>query len=128
LMDRLAPLAASAYRRMVQGDPDFVRYFQVATPERELGRLHLGSRPARRRQTADLGSLRAIPWSFAWTQTRLHLPAWLGTGEALTTVFEEGREGEVRALAVEWPFFKSFLELLEMVLAKADPDVASYYD
>jgi len=128
LVDRLAPLAALAYRRVVQDDPTFVRYFQVATPERELGRLNLGSRPARRRAVADLGSLRAIPWSFAWTQTRLHLAAWLGTGEALTAVFEEGREADVRALARDWPFFGSFLDLLEMVLAKADPDIAAYYD
>lgn len=128
LTDRLAPLAASAYRRVVQGDPTFIRYFQVATPERELGQLNIGSRPTRRRASADLGSLRAIPWSFAWTQTRLHLPAWLGTGEALTALFEEGRESEVRDLAREWPFFGSFLDLLEMVLAKADPDIAAYYD
>jgi phosphoenolpyruvate carboxylase len=129
MMDRLAALAASAYRRVVQGNPTFLRYFQTATPEQELGRLNIGSRPARRRAgVADLGSLRAIPWIFAWTQTRLNLPAWLGIGEALTTLFEEGRTAEVQALAREWPFFRSLLDLLEMVLAKSDPDIASYYD
>jgi phosphoenolpyruvate carboxylase len=65
---------------------------------------------------------------FAWTQTRLHLPAWLGAGEALTAVFEEGGEAALRALARQWPFFQSVLDLLEMVLAKADPDIAAYYD
>jgi phosphoenolpyruvate carboxylase len=65
---------------------------------------------------------------FAWTQTRLHLPAWLGTGEALTTLYEEGKEGAVRQLAKDWPFFRSLLDLLEMVLSKADPDIAAYYD
>jgi phosphoenolpyruvate carboxylase len=129
MMDRLAALAASAYRRVVQGNPTFLRYFQTATPEQELGRLNIGSRPARRRTgMADLGSLRAIPWIFAWTQTRLNLPAWLGIGEALTTLFEEGRTADVQALARDWPFFRSLLDLLEMVLAKSDPDIASYYD
>jgi phosphoenolpyruvate carboxylase len=130
LMDRLASLAAGAYRRWVQ-DPSFLRYFQVATPERELGRLNIGSRPARRRDPnagMDLGSLRAIPWIFAWTQTRLHLPAWLGAGEALTTVFEEGNEALCQGLARDWPFFRSLLDLFEMILAKADPDIAAYYD
>jgi phosphoenolpyruvate carboxylase len=128
LMDRLSNLAASAYRRVV-GDPSFLRYFEVATPLRELSRLNIGSRPARRSNGApDLGSLRAIPWIFAWTQTRLHLPAWLGTGEALTVLYEEGKEPSIQELARDWPFFRSLLELFEMVLAKADPDIAAYYD
>ncbi len=129
LMDRLAALAASAYRRVVQSDPAFIRYFETATPVRELGRLNIGSRPARRQAGLDgLSNLRAIPWIFAWTQTRLHLPAWLGAGEALTALFEEGREGALQTLAQEWPFFRSVLDLLDMVLAKADPDIAAYYD
>jgi phosphoenolpyruvate carboxylase len=132
-MDRLASFAAGAYRRVVQGDPAFRRYFRVATPEQELGRLNIGSRPARRRAggtagEVDIGSLRAIPWIFAWTQTRLHLPAWLGTGEALTALYEEDGERQVRALARDCPFFRALLDLVEMVLAKADTDVAAYYD
>jgi phosphoenolpyruvate carboxylase len=130
VMDRLGSLAAGAYRRWVQ-DPAFLRYFATATPERELGRLNIGSRPARRRSATsevDLGSLRAIPWIFAWTQTRLHLPAWLGAGEALTTLLEEGGEARVQKLARDWPFFRALLDLFEMVLAKADPDIAAYYD
>jgi phosphoenolpyruvate carboxylase len=129
VMDRLAGLAAGAYRRWVQ-DAAFLRYFQVATPERELGCLNIGSRPARRRSTTDvdLGSLRAIPWIFAWSQTRLHLPAWLGVGEALTALYEEAGEAQVQELARTWPFFRALLELFEMVLAKADPDIAAYYD
>ncbi|MET0390799.1 MAG: phosphoenolpyruvate carboxylase [Polyangiales bacterium] len=129
LMQRMARLAAAAYRRVVRGDGEFLRYFQAATPINELGRLNIGSRPAKRNKgTIALENLRAIPWIFAWTQTRLHLPAWLGTGEALTTLFEEGAEHAVRELATEWPFFRSLLDLLEMVLAKADPDIAAYYD
>jgi phosphoenolpyruvate carboxylase len=129
LMDRVAELAACAYRRVVHSDAAFIRYFQAATPIMELNRLNIGSRPARRTNgSLELSGLRAIPWMFAWTQTRLHLPAWLGTGEALTTLYEEGAEGRVRELARDWPFFRSLLDLLEMVLAKADPDIAAYYD
>jgi phosphoenolpyruvate carboxylase len=129
LMQRMARLAAAAYRRVVRSDPSFLRYFEAATPINELGRLNIGSRPAKRAGKAlALESLRAIPWIFAWTQTRLHLPAWLGTGEALTTLYEEGEEAAVRQLAKEWPFFRSLLDLLEMVLCKADTDIAAYYD
>jgi phosphoenolpyruvate carboxylase len=129
LMQRMARLAAGAYRRVVQADPNFLRYFQAATPINELARLNIGSRPAKRNNgSIALENLRAIPWIFAWTQTRLHLPAWLGTGEALTTLFEEGAEAQVRGLVKEWPFFRSLLDLLEMVLSKADPDIAAYYD
>jgi phosphoenolpyruvate carboxylase len=129
LMQRMARLAAGAYRRVVQADPNFLRYFQAATPINELARLNIGSRPAKRNNgSIAREKLRAITWIFAWTQTRLHLPAWLGTGEALTTLFEEGAEAQVRGLVQEWPFFRSLLDLLEMVLAKADPDIAAYYD
>jgi phosphoenolpyruvate carboxylase len=129
LMQRMARLAAAAYRRVVRSDSNFIPYFQAATPINELGRLNIGSRPAKRGGAGvALESLRAIPWIFAWTQTRLHLPAWLGTGEALTTLYEEGEEASVRELATKWPFFRSLLDLLEMVLSKADPDIAAYYD
>ena len=129
LMQRMARLAAAAYRRVVRSDTAFLRYFQAATPISELGRLNIGSRPAKRGGTAlAVENLRAIPWIFAWTQTRLHLPAWLGTGEALTTLYEEGAEHAVRDLVSKWPFFQSLLDLLEMVLSKADPDIAAYYD
>ena len=129
VMDRLALLADNAYRRVIERDPCFMPYFRAATPEGELGRLNIGSRPARRgRGTSDVSSLRAIPWMFAWSQTRLHLPAWLGTGEALTALIEEGLEATLQRFAHEFPFFQSLLDLLAMVLSKADPDIAAYYD
>jgi phosphoenolpyruvate carboxylase len=130
LMDRLAMLADDAYRNVVERDPRFMSYFRAATPVNELGRLNIGSRPARRGGSGDgdLGSLRAIPWMFAWSQTRLHLPAWLGTGEALTALIEEGLERVLQKLARDFPFFRSLLDLLAMVLSKADPDLAAYYD
>ena len=92
-----------------------------------MSRLNIGSRPARRRAGDDVDSLRAIPWIFAWTQTRLLLPAWLGAGEALTAALEEDPL-TIRRMHAEWRFFRSTLELIEMVLAKADPRIAGHYD
>ncbi|MFJ4141581.1 phosphoenolpyruvate carboxylase [Pseudomonas sp. NPDC089734] len=127
MMDRLADDGVSAYRAVVRENPEFVDYFRQATPEQELGRLPLGSRPAKRRE-GGVESLRAIPWIFAWTQTRLMLPAWLGWEAALSQALERG-EGEVLAQMRErWPFFRTRIDMLEMVLAKADSDIAQLYD
>ncbi len=120
----LSSQALAAYRGVVREDPAFVPLFRALTPERELGILALGSRPSRRRDTQDISSLRAIPWVFAWTQMRLMLPAWLGTDVALATV-DSG--DDVLADMSHWPFFRMQLDMLEMVLAKADPDLAQYY-
>ncbi|MCQ9469691.1 phosphoenolpyruvate carboxylase [Pseudomonas alliivorans] len=127
MMDQLASDGVSAYRAVVRENPEFVEYFRQATPEQELGRLPLGSRPAKRRE-GGVESLRAIPWIFAWTQTRLMLPAWLGWEAALTKALERG-EGDVLAQMRErWPFFRTRIDMLEMVLAKADADIARLYD
>ena len=99
-----------------------------ATPEQELGKLPLGSRPAKRRPTGGVESLRAIPWIFAWTQNRLMLPAWLGAGTALQKVVEDGKQSELEAMCRDWPFFSTRLGMLEMVFAKADLWLAEYYD
>ena len=107
-------------------DPEFVPLFSALTPERELGILALGSRPSRRRDTADISSLRAIPWVFAWTQVRLMLPAWLGTDVALASADSNGDAARSDDMS-RWPFFRMQLDMLEMVLAKADPDLAQYY-
>jgi phosphoenolpyruvate carboxylase len=106
----------------------FVDYFRTATPELGLGSLQIGSRPARRKAGNGLSSLRAIPWIFAWTQTRLHLPAWLGVEAALCDAIEEGHLEELQAMLSEWPFFQSTLSLLELALAKADGQIAAHYD
>ncbi len=125
-MDRIADAACQGYRAIVREHPDFVRYFRTATPEVELGKLNIGSRPARRPGKAGGGvdSLRAIPWVFAWTQTRLMLPSWLGTGDGLKVADAELLEEMYRG----WRFFRSTMDLIEMVLAKADERVARYYD
>ncbi len=90
IMDRLSDVSCEMYRDYVREQPDFVPYFRAATPEQELGKLPLGSRPAKRRPTGGVETLRAIPWIFAWSQNRLMLPAWLGAGAALKTAVDEG--------------------------------------
>jgi phosphoenolpyruvate carboxylase len=127
LMDELAADGVSAYRAVVRENPQFVEYFRQSTPEQELGRLPLGSRPAKRR-AGGIESLRAIPWIFGWTQTRLMLPAWLGWEAALSKALERG-EGELLGqMREQWPFFRTRIDMLEMVLAKADADIALSYD
>lgn len=128
LMSELADRSRAAYRRMVYERPEFLDYFRIATPERELAHLNIGSRPARRAAGAGVESLRAIPWVFAWTQTRLMLPAWLGVGAALTAAIEAGRLAELRTMYREWPFFHSTVDLIEMVLAKTSPEITARYD
>ena len=75
-------VSCDAYRGVVRKDPRFIDYFQQATPVAELGRINIGSRPSKRKAAGSIDDLRAIPWIFAWTQTRFHLPVWLGIGEA----------------------------------------------
>jgi phosphoenolpyruvate carboxylase len=128
LMERLAPEAAKAYRAVVWESEPFGDYFRVATPIDELGRLNVGSRPVTRPGRSGLKNLRAIPWVFAWTQTRLLLPSWLGVGEALGAVLGGPDGATVREMARQWPFFASVLDLVEMALAKADMPIATRYD
>ena len=127
VMDYLAEEGVAAYRSVVRDNSRFVEYFRQATPEQELGRLPLGSRPAKRRE-GGVESLRAIPWIFAWTQTRLMLPAWLGWEQPLAQALER-KEGELlAAMRAHWPFFATRIDMLEMVLAKTDDAIARRYD
>lgn len=128
LMSTLASESCDAYRAVVRDEPDFVAYFRLATPEQELGKLPLGSRPARRAGGGGIESLRAIPWIFAWSQNRLILPAWLGAGAALRRALDRGQEDILRDMVAVWPFFATRLGMLEMVFAKTDADISAYYD
>lgn len=128
MMDQLSGSAVQSYRQIVRESDNFVEYFRSATPEQELGKLALGSRPARRKSSGGVESLRAIPWIFAWTQMRLMLPSWLGSDEALRKAIDEGKRGLLEDMLNNWPFFETHVDMLEMVLAKVDPDIASYYD
>jgi phosphoenolpyruvate carboxylase len=127
-MDRLSAKAASSYRAVVYEDSRFLDYFHSATPEPELRIVHIGSRPAHRAGGSGVESLRAIPWQFAWTQTRLLLASWLGVEDALDDSMAQGDAAMLRAMYERWPFFQSTLDLIEMVLAKADPRIAAEYD
>jgi phosphoenolpyruvate carboxylase len=126
-MAALAERAMAAYREVTR-ERRFVPYFHVATPGIELGSLQIGSRPARRKSGDGLSGLRAIPWIFAWTQTRLLLPAWLGIETAVQEAVDDGGLSELREMAASWPFFQSILSLLELALAKADERIAARYD
>ncbi|WJX14059.1 Phosphoenolpyruvate carboxylase 4 [Trifolium repens] len=128
LMEEISEISCQCYRNVVYENPEFLSYFHEATPEAELGYLNIGSRPARRKNTRGIGHLRAIPWVFAWTQTRFVLPAWLGVGAGLKGACEKGHSEELKAMYKEWPFFQSTIDLIEMVLGKADTTIAKYYD
>ncbi|KJG01307.1 phosphoenolpyruvate carboxylase [Photobacterium angustum] len=128
LMDVLSEVSCEAYRNVVRVDPEFVPYFRAATPELELGKLPLGSRPAKRNPQGGVESLRAIPWIFAWSQNRLLLPAWLGAGEAIQYSINKGHAKLLEDMCREWPFFSTRLGMLEMVYTKTNTGIAKYYD
>jgi phosphoenolpyruvate carboxylase len=128
LMTKMTQVSLDTYRHTVRETPDFIRYLRTVTPELELQLLPLGSRPARRATSGGIESLRAIPWVFAWTQIRLMLPAWLGTGKALSTALEQGFSDTIHSMIHDWPYFYALIDMLEMVLVKADPAIVSYYE
>lgn len=127
LITKMASDSHSEYRNLIRDNSDFVDYFRQATPERELAKLPLGSRPAKRNVDGGVESLRAIPWIFAWTQTRLMLPAWLGSSIIRHTLASSDAN-VLREMREEWRFFRNYTDMLEMVLAKAEPHIAEYYD
>jgi len=122
VMDQLSASAYTRYRRLIYDDPDFPRFFEQATPILELGWLNIGSRPARRAIGHSIEELRAIPWVFAWMQSRYVLPSWYGVGGALAEYVSEepGRLEELRQMYRGWPFMRAFLDNLQMTLSKAD--------
>ncbi|CAK8577114.1 unnamed protein product [Lathyrus sativus] len=130
LMDEMAVIATKEYRSIVFQEPRFVEYFRCATPEMEYGRMNIGSRPSKRKPSGGIESLRAIPWIFAWTQTRFHLPVWLGFGAAFKHVIEKDPKNlqVLQDMYNQWPFFRVTLDLVEMVFAKGDPGIATLYD
>jgi phosphoenolpyruvate carboxylase len=127
-MARLRDDARAAYRGVVYEDPRFLDYFGLATPVSELSEMNIGSRPARRGGGTSVTSLRAIPWQFAWTQTRLLLGAWLGVEAAVEQATARGEAALLRQMYAEWPYFRSVIDLIEMVLAKAEERIAGEYD
>tara|TARA_R110001583_G_scaffold16189_4_gene65749 strand:- start:718 stop:3360 length:2643 start_codon:yes stop_codon:yes gene_type:complete len=128
VMQQFAEQSCQEYRHFVRDEPDFVPYFRSVTPELELGKLALGSRPAKRKPNGGVESLRAIPWIFAWSQNRLMLPAWLGAGTSLKTLLDEGKKDLLQEMYVNWPFFHTRLEMFEMVFMKADEELTKFYE
>ena len=128
LMHTMTELSVNVYRQTVRENPHFVNYLRTVTPELELQMLPLGSRPAKRKVSGGIESLRAIPWVFAWTQIRLMLPAWLGTGTALHEVIAQNQKALLEEMLKEWPYFQTLIDMLEMVLSKSDTHIALYYE
>ena len=133
IMDELSATSRAAYRALVHDDPGFASFFRDVTPVRELSDLRLGSRPAargRHTEAPPIDSLRAIPWTFAWSQSRINLPGWFGLGlalEAYRAAHGEAGLDAIADLALDWPFLASLFDNAEMSLAKADLGVARSY-
>ena len=136
-MDALSERALAAYRQLVD-NPSFLRYFHDATPIDQIAKLNIGSRPARRTATAGIADLRAIPWVFAWTQSRVNLPSWYGVGAAIAGWMQEqdddgqdstahARLALLRSMYENWPFFRTVLDNVQVGLAKSDMQIASLY-
>ncbi|HZF95504.1 MAG TPA: phosphoenolpyruvate carboxylase [Allosphingosinicella sp.] len=123
-MDTLSASAFGAYRDLVYGHPGFRTFFRQMTPVAEIAGLKIGSRPASRTKSDRIEDLRAIPWVFSWAQARVMLPGWYGVGEALEAF---GDKGLLREMREAWPFFRTTLDNLEMVLAKSDMEIAARY-
>ncbi|MEO8566962.1 MAG: phosphoenolpyruvate carboxylase [Betaproteobacteria bacterium] len=132
-MHALSGFAFDAYRTLVYETPEFLTYFRASTPIAEIAELNLGSRPASRRPSQRIEDLRAIPWVFSWSQCRLTLPGWYGFGTAVEAWLAEkpeardGRMATLRDMHRRWPFFRSMLSNMSMVLAKTDLAIASRY-
>lgn len=127
-MQTIAAQSLDAYRRLVYGSPQFFDYFRSATPLDVIERMHIGSRPAFRHTGRDIDGLRAIPWVFAWTQSRHMLPGWYGFGSGLAACLAQHGEGVIREMVEQWPFFAHMLDDVEAMLARTDLDIAAYYD
>ncbi len=128
-LDELSAVAFTAYRSLVYETPGFVEYFRGATPIAEIAELNIGSRPASRTASSRIEDLRAIPWVFSWGQCRLMLPGWYGFGLAIDAWLARRADGLdlLREMHAKWPFFRSVLSNMAMVLAKTDLAVASRY-
>ena len=127
IMDTIVHASRDAYRRLVHEDPDFYTYFRAATPIDVIERMRIGSRPPSRKGQSSVSDLRAIPWVFAWSQTRAGMTAWYGAGSGLQAGIDAHGFEAVAEMTRDWPFFGTLLEDIEMVLAKCDLAIHERY-
>ena len=129
LMDSMAEVSLEEYQDLIKKNARLIEYFKQVTPQAEFDNLNIGSRPARRKKDINsVDNLRAIPWIFAWTQNRSLLSSWLGFGAGLSFALDNGKEEQIKDMYREWNFFHSLLNLIEMVLAKADFKIMEHYN
>ena len=128
LIQKMSEISTNSYRKNINENSDFIRYFKTVTPHIALGKLSIGSRPSKRKNVDNIKSLRAIPWVFAWTQIRLMLPAWLGTAEALRYSSIKKYKKTLTDMEKNWPFFNSTMDILDMVISKVDPEISKVYE
>ncbi len=128
LIEKMSDISKNSYRKNINQSSDFIKYFKTVTPHKALGKLSIGSRPSKRKNVDNIKSLRAIPWVFAWTQIRLMLPAWLGSAEALRYSYIKKFRKTLYDMEKNWPFFNSMLDMLDMVISKADPKISIIYE
>ena len=128
LIEKMSEISKNSYRKNINQSSDFIEYFKTVTPHKALGKLLIGSRPSKRKNVDNIQSLRAIPWVFAWTQIRLMLPAWLGSAEALRYSYIKKFRKILYDMEKNWPFFNSMLDMLDMVISKADPEISKIYE
>lgn len=128
-MKIMSEAALKKYQDLVFGDPDFLEFFRESTPLGEIGELNIGSRPSKRKNTNRFEDLRAIPWVFAWTQSRYLIPAWYGAGTGIKTFLDSGSDHLriLREMYEKWSFFRGLIDNLQMALAKADMNISKQY-
>jgi phosphoenolpyruvate carboxylase len=127
-MDTIAAQSLKAYRELVFGNAEFFEYFRAATPLDVIERMHIASRPAARAGGSGVQALRAIPWVFAWTQSRHMLPGWFGFGSGVQAALQLHGEEVLTRMTGHWPFFGHLLDDVEAMLGRTDMEIASYYD
>ncbi len=128
-MDDIVEDSYSIYRELVFGNPHFYDYFFAATPIREVSSLNIGSRPAARKTITEISGLRAIPWVFSWSQNRVMLPGWYGVGSSFKRYIDKAPENlaKLQKMYTSWPFFRSLLSNVDMVLSKSNMNIAFEY-
>jgi phosphoenolpyruvate carboxylase len=127
-MQTIAATSLAVYRALAFGGPEFFEYFRAATPLDVIERMHIGSRPAVRADGKGVEALRAIPWVFAWTQSRHMLPGWYGFGSGVQAATLQHGEEVIGQMVAQWPFFGHLLDDVEAMLARTDLTIASHYD